>query len=527
MISLPRRLRLAACCLWPLLSVSANAADATPRFVINVFKLDGNTLLDESAVDRRLAGFTGQGRDFADVQRALEAIEAAYAEAGWGGVQVILPEQELKGGVVRFRVIEGKIGRVVVEGAKYFPESNIRASVPMLREGQVPRPRDMQENLRLANENPAKQTALVLRSGEREGDLDGVLRVVDRDPQRLAVIFDNTGTPQTGDYRLGIGYQHANFLGRDHLLNIQAMTSPTKYDKVLVAGIGYRIPLYGLGDAIDLTAGYSNADAGTMQDLLTVSGAGSIYGARYTMNLPRWQAWEPKLAFGADWRDYRNRVKTLDGTASLVPDVSVHPLSATFSVTSRGEGGDTGILLSYGRNVPGGDKGDAAAFNAARAGANADYVIWRWGFSHLGQLPATWQWRLALSGQVTKDALVPGEQFGLGGADSVRGFRERELASDQGYRGSLELYSPDFGHLVGLDGLKMRGLAFHDFGQVRRNHSLPGEMAGESVASYGVGLRAGVGSRMSLRVDFGVVTDAGGTQGRNDGRLHASFGYQF
>lgn len=504
-----------------------DGAPASPRFAITAFKVEGGALLPDAEIQRRVAPFVGERRDFGDVQRALEAVEAAYAEAGWGGIQVLLPEQRLEGGVVRLQVIESRIGKITVEGQRHFGEDNIRASVPALQVGQVPRPRDMQESLRLANENPAKQTALVLRAGEREGELEAALKVVDRPPERLAVSLDNSGSRQTGDYRLAVGYQDANFLGRDHVLNVQAMTSPTKYDKVLVAGVGYRIPLYGSGDAIDLAAGYSNADAGTMQDLFAVSGAGSIYSARYTTALPRWAAWEPKLSFGLDVRDYRNRVRTLGGDISVVPDISVHPASLTFSLVSRGEGGETGMVLGYSRNLPGGDKGDAAAFEAARAGADSRYSIWRWGISHLGNLPANWQWRAALNGQVSRDALVPGEQFGLGGTDSIRGFHERELASDRGHRGSVEVYTPDVGASMGLAGTRLRGLVFYDFGQLRRNRALAGEALGESVASYGLGLRAGVGSQMSLRLDFGIVADPGGNQGRNDGRLHASFAYQF
>lgn len=518
---------VAACCLWTGGAIGAGDGTSSPQFPIVSFQVEGSALLSQTDIDSRVAAFIGPRRDFADVQRALEAIETIYAEAGWGGVQVILPEQRLDSGIVRIRVIESRITKISVEGQKHFNEDNVRASVPALQVGQVPRPRDMQESLRLANENPAKQTALVLRAGEREGELEATLKVADRSPNRLAVSLDNSGTHQTGDYRLGIGYQDANFLGRDHVLNIQALTSPTKYDKVLMAGVGYRVPLYASGDAIDLAAGYSNADSGTIQDLFAVSGAGSIYSARYTKGLARWNGWEPRLSFGLDLRDYRNRVRTLDGNTSIVPNISVHPASLTFSMVSRGEGRETGLVLGYVRNLPGGDRGDAAAFQAARAGAEAHYAIWRWGISHLGTLPASWQWRAVFGGQVTRDALVAGEQFGLGGTDSVRGFHERELANDRGFRGAFELYTPDIGHTVGLAGTRLRALAFYDFGQLQRNRALAGEAAGESIASYGLGLRAGVGSQMSLRLDFGVVADAGGNQGRNDGRLHASFAYQF
>ena len=77
-------------------------AIAAPRFDINRFEVLGNTLLTPAQVERAVAPHTGKGKDFADIQRALEALESAYRDAGWGLVQVVLPEQDITKGTVRF-----------------------------------------------------------------------------------------------------------------------------------------------------------------------------------------------------------------------------------------------------------------------------------------------------------------------------------------------------------------------------------------------------------------------------------------
>jgi len=56
--------------------------------------------------------------------------------------------------------------------------------------------------------------------------------------------------------------------------------------------------------------------------------------------------------------------------------------------------------------------------------------------------------------------LISGEQFGLGGADSVRGFEEREISGDDGIQLNLETHSPSFG--PGL-----RPLAFADGSKIK------------------------------------------------------------
>jgi len=51
---------------------------------------------------------------------------------------------------------------------------------------------------------------VLLRSGAAEGVVDAVVRVSDERPIKYSLTLDNTGTPQTGTYRVGLGYQHAN-----------------------------------------------------------------------------------------------------------------------------------------------------------------------------------------------------------------------------------------------------------------------------------------------------------------------------
>jgi len=53
-----------------------------PRFDITRFEVRGNSVLPQELIARMVAPFTGSGRDFGDVQRALESLQDAYARAG-------------------------------------------------------------------------------------------------------------------------------------------------------------------------------------------------------------------------------------------------------------------------------------------------------------------------------------------------------------------------------------------------------------------------------------------------------------
>ncbi len=490
-----------------------------PRFEIKRFDVQGNTLLSPEVVQAAVAPFAGEDKDFADIQRALEALEQSYRDRGYGVVQVLLPEQDITKGVVQFRVNQPRVGRVLIDGNKHFDAENIRRSLPTVKEGETPNSRAIARNLALLGEHPVKQTNVLLRSGAKEGEVDVNIKVSDDKPWRGFLTIDNTGTGETGYYRAGIGLQHSNLFNRDHTLTAQYITSPTEPSKVSIYGVGYRIPFYDLNSSLDLIAGYSDVDSGTVQGLFNVSGAGTIAIARWNYLLPRWSELEQKLAFGLDYREFQNDV-VFAGT-QIVPDITIHPASLTYSGLRRYAAVELSFFASGSTNIPGANDGDDLAFQLTRPGASEHYTIFRGGFNYVRQFKNEWQTRVGLNGQYTKDLLVPGEQYGLGGPDTVRGYLLREVANDRGYSGQAELYTPDIArHLEAPDELRVRFLAFYDYGSLKRNDPLPGEIDHSVLASTGVGLRLSYAKSVSLRFDVANILKP--TLNRDDGSWRVS-----
>ncbi len=56
-------------------------AQDVERFEIRRFSVEGNTLLTAERINELVAPFTGEQKVYGDVQRALEALEAAYRRA--------------------------------------------------------------------------------------------------------------------------------------------------------------------------------------------------------------------------------------------------------------------------------------------------------------------------------------------------------------------------------------------------------------------------------------------------------------
>ena len=524
----------AALASWSLIAAAqVQEAPPPPRFEIRRFNVEGNTLLSARDVERTVAPFVGKDRDFGDVQRALEALEAAYVARGYSAVRVSIPEQDLVAGEVRLRVVESRIRTVKVEGNRFFNDDNVRASLPALKPGEPPNTRRISENAQLANENPVKQERVTFEAADEPGKVDAVVKVTDDKPVRVNMFLDNTGTSPTGFYRAGIGYQHANLWNSDAVLNAQFITSPDQVENVRIWGFGYHIPVYARSGSVDIFAGHSSVNSGVVQSLFSVAGAGTVMGGRYNQVLPRLGSYEQKLIFGYDYRSFSNSVVQVGTNVSLLPDLNVQPLSIGYNGRLSQVGRDITLYGTLSWNVPAGSDGDQNAFSATRAGARSRYVIWRFGSAYSQVIGKDYLFRASFIGQYTRDLLVPGEQFGMGGVDNVRGFFEREVSNDVGHRVSLELYGREFGEKLGGT-WQARPLVFVDW--ARGNDNTPVRNlfnAANGLSSVGIGARLSQGKSLSIRVDWAVVANGdlypGASAGRPVGkdRLHFSLNYAF
>jgi len=516
--------------LWLLLGLSPmcvaaadEAGQETLRFAITRYAVEGATLLTPAEIEAAVAPFIGTDKDFSDVQSALEVIEALYAERGYSAVHVLLPEQEMEAGTVRFQVIEGHYGKVTVKNNRFFSEANLLNAIPSVRSGGVPKSKQVARELRLANENPARQLNVVLKGGERDDELDASLQVSDSKFSQWTLTADNSGTVETGRSRISLAYRHANLFDADQVAQVQAQISPEHTDRSQVVGGSYRIPLYGLGHSVEFFGSYSNINA-VVGGLSNFQGGGLMFSTRYNVPLERRGTFDPRVSFGLDWRRFDKIELTSPPPTTLFGEIVVTPLSAAYATQGRLGKGDVALNTSLTVNVPvagSGKSADFAAYDRINTAApEPHYKVLRFGASYFLPLAADWQWRTAFSGQWSNDRLIQGEQIRLGGADGVRGFSEGSETGERGGKLNLELYAPAWN----MGGLGTRGLLFADAGRVQPE---TGDSTG--IASLGLGLRASYSGSLALRFDAGRIMNEGTDpkQQQGDWRLHASLSGTF
>jgi hemolysin activation/secretion protein len=393
---------------------------------------------------------------------------------------------------------------------------------------------DISSNIQLANESPAKQVEALLRTDDNPANLQSVVKVTAQPPHKVFFTLDNTGTPQTGEYRMGVGFQHANLFGLDQVFTFNYITPVDNPTKTNLYSASYRIPLYAIGDSVDLIASKSDVNAATTNTVagpLQFSGSGDIFGIRYNLLLPRWGEYSHRLVFGYDYWQLDNQCVLgsfgAQGCGPSAVSVGLMPITLTYSGQWARPGQLLDFSLSGTHNIPGAKNGSDSDFHAARpavtgsGGAYADFYLLHASLAWLYAFENGWQIRLVGNGQYTSDSLLYVQQFGLGGASAVRGFYEREVTRDMGYVLNGEVYTPNVASKIGF-GDHLRGLLFFDHGGGRQN-TLPGETPqGITLTSLGGGLQFGFTNSFQLRVNAAYVLDGATIHKSGDARAHLS-----
>lgn len=493
------------------------------RFDIWELQVEGNTLLERTLVERTVYPFLGPAKSVDDVEAARVALENFYRNSGYPTVVVDIPEQEVAAGIVRLKVIEGSIDRVRVSGSRYFSLGRIREGVPALAEGGVPHAPALQAQLQELNQSsPDRSITPIFRPGRTPGTVEVDLRVKDELPLHADVELNNRYSRDTSELRASASLRYANLWQREHSVSLMYQTAPENTDDVRVLAGTYVWPLrHGRVMAAYLVD--SKSDVATAGDL-SVIGTGSILGARFIQSLPARDNYYHSATLGMDYKDFEEDVLTLDGPGFNTPIDYVN-FTGQYRGTWIGQGSKItgGLSANFGLRGLG---NTVEEFENKRFLAKPNYVY----FGAFGDYTRTYgndvQLYAALDAQVADSPLVSNEQYGAGGADSVRGYFESQALADDGVTGNFELRSPSYAkHIPHVR--ELRFLGFLDAAKLRVRQPLPAQTSRYELYSAGIGFRIEGTQGLDASFDWAwPLIDATGVDkgdARANFRLHYGF----
>lgn len=508
---------------------------AVRRFDVLEFAVDGNTVLPQIDVERAVYPFLGPDRDIAAVEKAREALEKAYHDAGYLTVLVDIPEQKVSEGVVQLRVTEGRVERLKVAGNRYYSRGEIRAGAPSLAAGEVPNFTEAQKDLAALSRTPDRRVTPLLRPGHAPGTVEVELKVDDELPLHGSFELNNKQSPDTTARRFEASLRYDNLWQKGHSAGLSFQNSPLNTDEVEVLTGTYSVPI----DA-GVLAAYavrSNSNLATAAST-TVLGKGTTLGLRYIRPLPARGAYFHSLSAGFDIKDFDETTNLIGADTARKP-IRYVPFGVQYTGGTQNETGQWQFNLGASWSLRGLSDRTVICddglmhdqFDCKRGGARPNFVVLRGDLQRSQTLGGGWDMTARLDFQAASQPLISNEQFAASGVDSVRGYLDAERTGDDGLRARLELRTPA---LWPESGVETRALGFLDWASLRIQEPDPGQQSRFDIGSLGVGLRLREGSGMRLALDWAYALRAGAddTAGvprtkKNDARLHVRVGYDF
>lgn len=475
-----------------LLFANGLSAEDGPHFYIREYRVTGAKRLNNLEVEEAVYPFLGPGRSPNDVEQARQSLEKAYHDKGFETVAVAVPQQDPRRGIIRLEVVEGKVARLRVTGAKWFLPSRIKRELPSVAEGTVPNLPQVTKEIIAVNRLADRRITPELRPGIEPGTVDIDLKVEDSLPLHGSLELNNRYSQDTTPLRLNGALSYGNFFQRGHTGGFNFQLAPENTDDSLVFS-GFYLARVSGGVSLMLQGTKQNSDISTLGGA-AVAGRGEIIGIRAMIDLPTSAKFQQTFNFGLDYKNLSENV-TIGGDPLALP-IKYYPLSAAYSASWMTDRSFTELNSSLCLNLRGLGS-DTADYANKRYGSTGSFAILRGDLAHTHDLSGGAQLFGKLQGQLGNQPLVNSEQFAGGGLGSARGYLEATQLGDNGLFATAELRSPS---LIGTAKATAAGVgkdpadewrfhAFVDAGWVAIYDALPGQEGSFGFSSVGLGTR--------------------------------------
>ncbi|CAH2600054.1 exported protein of unknown function [Rhodovastum atsumiense] len=97
-----------------------------PGFMLRRVEVTDNTVLPDSVITDLTTPFVGHAIDAAGLEELRTRLTMAYVERGYINSGAVLPDQEIRDGVVTYRVIEGRVTDIEVTGTRWLSPRYVR-----------------------------------------------------------------------------------------------------------------------------------------------------------------------------------------------------------------------------------------------------------------------------------------------------------------------------------------------------------------------------------------------------------------
>ncbi|MEO1790987.1 MAG: ShlB/FhaC/HecB family hemolysin secretion/activation protein [Cyanobacteria bacterium J06629_19] len=473
-------------------------------FVISGIELAGSSVYTTEDFAEVFEQYIGRPITFNELLQLRSAVTDRYVAEGFITSGAFIPPQTLTGGVVTLQVIEGEVEEIEIVGTERLNPNYIRSRLGLAAQPPINADELLAGLQRLQIDPLIGTVSADLQAGVRPGTSILRVEVTEADSFDVNVAFNNNRSPNIGSFSREIELTEGNLFGIGDRISL--LYSNTEGRNTLDAS--YDIPISPHNTLLRLQAGIGESRViGEPFDVLEISSDTFQYGIGIDHPLIETPTEELTLGLTLSPRENQTRLG--------IDDIGAFPLSP--GSDGNGETRTTALQFSqqwtkrsqqqvfaarsqfnFGLDILNASRSENAA-DDSDAVPDSQFFSWRGQGQWVRLLGKDSLFFLRGDVQLAADRLLSSDQFGLGGSQTVRGYRQDALLRDNGALISAEARFPiiRFGEnsLVQITPFLEAGTAWNFDGSQRGDDVLVGT---------GFGLLWEQNDDLSVRVDWGI-----------------------
>ncbi|MEH1864027.1 MAG: ShlB/FhaC/HecB family hemolysin secretion/activation protein [Nostoc sp.] len=469
--------------------------------VVERFEVIGSTVFSPKELALATAEFTKRPISLTEVYQARSKITDLYVRNGYITSGAYIPPQTIKSGVVKIQVVEGKLEDIQVTGTRRLNPNYVRSRLAIATSQPLNRQR-LLEALQLLQLNPLIQNVSAeLSAGSRTGSSLLEVKVSEAKTFSSQIVLDNGRSPSVGSFRRRLQLNEANLLGLGDALGV----AYTNTDGSNSLDANYTLPLNPRNGTLTFNYGITSSDVIEPPfNVLDIHSDSRYYELTFRQPIVQTPTQEFALGLTASRResDISSLLQREGFPGSVLSpgaDEQGHTKVSAFRFfqewTSRNSREVIALRSQFSLGI------DILSPTINQNAPDSRFFAWQGQAQWVRLLAPETLMLFRLNTQLASRTLLPLEQFGLGGQDSIRGYRQDYLLTDNGTFVSAEVQIPIV-RLPKIDST-LQVVPFVDFG-VGWNSSDRENPNPNTLAAVGLGLRWSQSDRFTVRLDWGV-----------------------
>lgn len=430
---------------------------------------------------------------FEDLLKLRSEITQLYVNKGYGTSGAFLQNnQRLNDGVIKIQITEGELEKdIKIEGLKRLNKNYVDSRIKLAIDKPLNLNR-LRTALRLLQQNPLiKEVEAELTPSNTSGRNILIVKLTEEPAFHTDFSVANNISPSIGSTQGTVFITHNNLLGNGDRLNAAYGIT----EGLDIYNVSYSVPLNPRDGTFSVSYGNndSNIIEGDFQDL-DISSESRTFSVRYSQPLLKTPTNEFALSLGLDLRQSKTFLADEPFSFSVGPEDGESKATVLRFSQDWFNRGNNQIFAVRSQFSIGLDAFDATINDT---GTDGQFFAWVGQFQWAQQLPSRIVLVARINTQLTPDSLLPLERLSIGGIETIRGYRENQIVTDNGILGSLEFRIP-----LTSDSNQLQLVPFFDIGTGWNNDDPNPNPA--TLASLGTGLRWRIGSGLNLRLDYGI-----------------------